>query len=323
MFCVSMSLPMRSSDEPWPEPKPVNQNTQKSEPRDPIQNGPRRPILLRDVGDNPRADRAPASRIAKRKPGSMAIGAISSTPRFTLSPGITISVPSGSPVTSVVRKYKLRTIIGEEWCYVVSQHDILRRKKSVCGLIERACTAPGGARLHPADAAQKRADIVARLALVEQFAEHLDAGDDGLLGVATISTSSPTLTLFDAAGDDGAAWWKSRTRSGTACRADGLGMRASTASISATIESSPTSGFLGSSAASAEPVTIGTSSPSKSRLQSDSDDQKSIVDLVDLVQVDDHGRTRLLARGMPLAADRPSVAIRHVRIAPSISVPRR
>ena len=49
----------------------------------------------------------PPSRIAKRSPSSIAIGAISSTVRLTLSPGITISVPSGScatPVTSVVRK---------------------------------------------------------------------------------------------------------------------------------------------------------------------------------------------------------------------------
>ena len=49
----------------------------------------------------------PPSRIAKRRPSSMAIGAISLTPIVTLSPGITISVPSGrmtSPVTSVVRK---------------------------------------------------------------------------------------------------------------------------------------------------------------------------------------------------------------------------
>ena len=49
----------------------------------------------------------PPSRIAKRRPSSMAIGAISLTPMVTLSPGITISVPSGritSPVTSVVRK---------------------------------------------------------------------------------------------------------------------------------------------------------------------------------------------------------------------------
>jgi len=49
----------------------------------------------------------PPSRIAKRSPSSIAIGAISSTTICTLSPGITISVPSGSstaPVTSVVRK---------------------------------------------------------------------------------------------------------------------------------------------------------------------------------------------------------------------------
>jgi hypothetical protein len=49
----------------------------------------------------------PPSRIEKRRPCSIAIGAMSLTPSFTLSPGMTISVPSGrttSPVTSVVRK---------------------------------------------------------------------------------------------------------------------------------------------------------------------------------------------------------------------------
>ncbi len=49
----------------------------------------------------------PPSRIAKRRPSSMAIGAISVTTICTLSPGITISTPSGrstAPVTSVVRK---------------------------------------------------------------------------------------------------------------------------------------------------------------------------------------------------------------------------
>ncbi len=49
----------------------------------------------------------PPSRIAKRRPSSIATGLISSTTIFTLSPGITISVPSGSvtaPVMSVVRK---------------------------------------------------------------------------------------------------------------------------------------------------------------------------------------------------------------------------
>ena len=49
----------------------------------------------------------PPSRMAKRSFSSIAIGTISATSIVTLSPGITISVPSGSvqmPVTSVVRK---------------------------------------------------------------------------------------------------------------------------------------------------------------------------------------------------------------------------
>src|SRR5439155_674020 len=49
----------------------------------------------------------PPSRMAKRRPWSMAIGWISSIVICTLSPGMTISVPSGrfaTPVTSVVRK---------------------------------------------------------------------------------------------------------------------------------------------------------------------------------------------------------------------------
>jgi len=49
----------------------------------------------------------PPSRIANRRPSSMAIGWISSTRMSVRSPGMTISVPSGrytTPVTSVVRK---------------------------------------------------------------------------------------------------------------------------------------------------------------------------------------------------------------------------
>ena len=49
----------------------------------------------------------PPSRTAKRRPSSIAIGAISVTTILMLSPGMTISTPSGSstaPVTSVVRK---------------------------------------------------------------------------------------------------------------------------------------------------------------------------------------------------------------------------
>ena len=49
----------------------------------------------------------PPSRIANRNPFSSATGVINSIVRLTLSPGITISVPSGNsadPVTSVVLK---------------------------------------------------------------------------------------------------------------------------------------------------------------------------------------------------------------------------
>ncbi len=49
----------------------------------------------------------PPSRMAKPRPSSMAMGWISSTLISVLSPGMTISVPSGrviTPVTSVVRK---------------------------------------------------------------------------------------------------------------------------------------------------------------------------------------------------------------------------
>ena len=49
----------------------------------------------------------PPSRMAKRRPSSIAIGWIMSTFMLVLSPGMTISVPSGrvtTPVTSVVRK---------------------------------------------------------------------------------------------------------------------------------------------------------------------------------------------------------------------------
>ena len=64
-------------------------------------------LLRRIAATTPAPTVRPPSRMAKRSPSSIAIGAISSTSIVTLSPGITISVPSGScttPVTSVVRK---------------------------------------------------------------------------------------------------------------------------------------------------------------------------------------------------------------------------
>ena len=59
-------------------------------------------------------------------------------------------------------------------------------------------------------AAQEAADVVAGLAAVEDLAEHLDAGDDGLRGLRLDADDLDLLTggddaLLDAAGRDGAA----------------------------------------------------------------------------------------------------------------------
>src|ERR1700738_1017321 len=65
------------------------------------------PPYLMILATTPATTVRPPSRMAKRNPSSIAIGAISSISIEMLSPGITISVPSGRttvPVTSVVRK---------------------------------------------------------------------------------------------------------------------------------------------------------------------------------------------------------------------------
>jgi hypothetical protein len=64
-------------------------------------------IHLRILVTRPAPTVRPPSRMANFRPSSMAIGWISETDMEVLSPGMTISVPSGSvttPVTSVVRK---------------------------------------------------------------------------------------------------------------------------------------------------------------------------------------------------------------------------
>ncbi len=68
---------------------------------------PDRLTYLRTLVTRPEPTVRPPSRIAKVSVSSMAIGWISSTRISVLSPGMTISVPSGrctTPVTSVVRK---------------------------------------------------------------------------------------------------------------------------------------------------------------------------------------------------------------------------
>jgi hypothetical protein len=69
--------------------------------------GDRRSPYLMILATTPAPTVRPPSRMAKRRPSSIAIGAINCTSIEMLSPGITISVPAGSttvPVTSVVRK---------------------------------------------------------------------------------------------------------------------------------------------------------------------------------------------------------------------------
>ena len=64
-------------------------------------------FLFDDRGDDTGTNSAATLAYCKTQPSSIAIGAISVTVIAILSPGITISVPSGSttdPVTSVVRK---------------------------------------------------------------------------------------------------------------------------------------------------------------------------------------------------------------------------
>src|SRR5205085_10477421 len=105
---------------------------------------------------------------------------------------------------------ELRTIVGEErrvTAALVLRQDInLGREVGV--RLDRAGLAQHLTALDvlTANAAEQSADIVARLALVEQLAEHLDAGDDGLLGVADADDldfpADLDDALLDAAADD-------------------------------------------------------------------------------------------------------------------------
>src|SRR3546814_304078 len=60
-----------------------------------------------------------------------------------------------------------------------------------------------------ADTADQRADVVAGLTLIEELAEHFDAGDDGLAGVVNADDLDFLTDLddagFDTARNDGAA----------------------------------------------------------------------------------------------------------------------
>lgn len=105
----------RDSWGPWSPPLPEDKAKDKAKAPLPKQRGLHTGISRRSaVSDylmilvtRPEPTVRPPSRMAKPRPSSMAMGWISSTLISVLSPGMTISVPSGrviTPVTSVVRK---------------------------------------------------------------------------------------------------------------------------------------------------------------------------------------------------------------------------
>ena len=146
----------------------------------------------------------------------MAIGAISSTVIVMLSPGITISMPSGrSHYAGHVggAEVELRAVAGEERgvtaAFFLGQDVDLGLELGVRR--DRAGLGQHLAALHvfALDAAEQHADVVAGLALVQQLAEHLDAGDDGLAGWPDADDLDFVADLddaaLDAAGDHRAA----------------------------------------------------------------------------------------------------------------------
>ena len=131
----------------------------------------------------------PPSRMANRIVFSIAIGVPNSTSTETLSPGMTISTPSGSftlPGHVGCAEIKLRTVIGEERrvtaAFLLAQDVNFRLE-----LLVRLDRARLGDDLAALDvfllrAAQQHADVVAGARFVEKLAEHFDVGGRRLRG---------------------------------------------------------------------------------------------------------------------------------------------
>src|SRR5688572_19527235 len=205
---------MRKSRSPKGQNSKINQKPKPPESlTDP---GGRGPILLRDLGDNPRAD-GPAA-FADGEAQALVHGdrgeqldaqvhIVARHDHFRPRRQLDLARHVGRA------EVELRTIVGEErgvkTALVLRQDIDLGLEVSV--RLDRARLAQDLTTLDvlTADAAQKRADVVAGLALIEQLAEHLDAGDDGLLGVADADDLDFLADLddagLDAAGDDRAA----------------------------------------------------------------------------------------------------------------------
>src|SRR5919107_1092623 len=207
--------PAKAGAQTGPRPSPGYKI--KSEPRDPeTESRGWRPILLSDLGDNPRADRTAAladreaqARVHRDRGDQLdaQIHVVARHHHLGALRELHLTGDVGRP------EVELRTVVGEErrvTAALVLRQDVdLGAEVGV--RLDRARLAKHLAALDvlTADAAQQRTDIVASLALVEQLAEHLDAGDDRLLGVADADDfdflANLDDALLDTAGDDGAA----------------------------------------------------------------------------------------------------------------------
>src|SRR5690625_3408645 len=161
----------------------------------------------------------PPSRIAKRRPSSIAIGAISDTVISTLSPGNTISLSSQLNRTRHIRRteVKLRTIAGKEWRMTTTlffgQNVHLggevrvRLDRTGCSqyLTTLNILALGTTQQHP--------DVITRLTLIEQLAEHLNTGTGGLDRIAD-THNLDLVTYLDHTALDTTGHHSTTTRNG-------------------------------------------------------------------------------------------------------------
>src|SRR5688572_7590552 len=134
---------------------------------------------FRTFATTPEPTVLPPSRMAKRRPCSIAIGAISSITILMLSPGITIVTPA-----LLLRQH---VHFGLE----------LRVRLDAARLAQHLTT------LHffALGAAQQHTHVVARLPLVQELAEHLHTRADRLLRVADTDDLDFVVHLDDAALD--------------------------------------------------------------------------------------------------------------------------
>src|SRR5207248_4800287 len=192
--CSAFPCPYRCerANEPQLPPKRAYQTKLKSEPRDPEpESRGWRPILLRDLGHNPCADRTAALANGEAQTrvhgdrGDQLHAQIHVVARHHH-----LGTFGEHHLAGDIRRpeVELRTIVGEKRrvtaAFVLRQNVDLGLEVGVRR--DRARLGQNLAALDvlAADAADQCADVVAGLTLIEQLAEHLDAGDDRLLRVA-------------------------------------------------------------------------------------------------------------------------------------------